>query len=241
MLQMVKETYWSLRGPIAENARYRKLQRQFSQGASETEFDIDWVAKGYNRISVINRVLAAYKEPVKYLEIGCATNQCFNCIPVPGKVGVDPERGGTHRMTSDAFFEQNNQQFDVIFIDGLHEFHQCRKDAINALSRLPVGGTMLFHDFLPRNWREEHVPRISRKWTGDVWKVAVELMASSGIDFRILEVDNGVGVVRKLSEDAKYQEEYDRVAALTFQDYCGLRETMPIYQFEECFDWLAGR
>jgi hypothetical protein len=31
-------------------------------------------------------------------------------------VGVDPERGGTHRMTSDAFFEHNNVQVSQCLI-----------------------------------------------------------------------------------------------------------------------------
>lgn len=36
-------------------------------------------------------------------------------------VGVDPLLGGTHRMTSDAFFAANTEHFDLIFIDGLHQ------------------------------------------------------------------------------------------------------------------------
>ena len=36
-------------------------------------------------------------------------------------VGVDPLLGGTHRMTSDAFFAANADAFDLIFIDGLHQ------------------------------------------------------------------------------------------------------------------------
>lgn len=31
-------------------------------------------------------------------------------------------RGGTHRMTSDAFFATNEEQFDLVFIDGLHHY-----------------------------------------------------------------------------------------------------------------------
>jgi hypothetical protein len=61
-----------------------------------------------------------------YLEIGCF--QDVNYDRFKGKfsvaVCVDPSSGGTHRMTSDEFFSQNTQTFDIIFIDGLHEATQ---------------------------------------------------------------------------------------------------------------------
>ena len=47
---------------------------------------------------------------------GFFPNQCY-------KISVDPEKNSehlTHEMTSDEFFEQNTDKFDVIFIDGLH-------------------------------------------------------------------------------------------------------------------------
>ena len=52
------------------------------------------------------------------------------------KIGVDPERGGNVRKTSDNFFKNNKKEFDVIFIDGLHIYEQCRKDVINSLKVL---------------------------------------------------------------------------------------------------------
>ena len=59
-------------------------------------------------------------------------------------------------MTSDEFFSQNKDIFDVIFIDGLHEYHQVYNDAINALKAIKKGHYVAFHDFLPGNWKEEH-------------------------------------------------------------------------------------
>jgi hypothetical protein len=32
-------------------------------------------------------------------------------------VGVDPEQGGSARMTSDEFFAENTDKFDLVFID----------------------------------------------------------------------------------------------------------------------------
>jgi hypothetical protein len=61
-----------------------------------------------------------------YLEIGCASDDTFRFVRniYEYAVGVDPSQGGTHRMTSDEFFQQNNLTFDIIFIDGLHTGEQ---------------------------------------------------------------------------------------------------------------------
>ncbi|MBP0574550.1 class I SAM-dependent methyltransferase, partial [Mycobacterium tuberculosis] len=89
------------------------------------------------------------------------------------------------RMTSDAFFATNTENFDVVFIDGLHEYAQVRRDVVHALGCLAAGGWIALHDMLPRGWREQHVPRLSRSWNGDCWKIAVELSHSPDVEFRI--------------------------------------------------------
>ena len=71
-----------------------------------------------------------------YLEIGCFNNELFNYINCQKKVGVDPYSGGTIRKTSDDFFLKSKETFDCIFIDGLHVYHQVKKDIINSLKSL---------------------------------------------------------------------------------------------------------
>ena len=63
-----------------------------------------------------------------YLEIGCFNNECFDEINDIKKIGVDPLKGGTIRKTSDEFFRVNKEKFDIIFIDGLHEYKQIKRD-----------------------------------------------------------------------------------------------------------------
>jgi len=239
-LQLAKELYWHIRGPFAQELKYARLRKRLSSGKDLTAYDLDWSQMGHNRISVVNRVISGMKAPVRYLEIGCAYNNCFNSIMVCGKTGVDPAQGGTVRKTSDEFFDTNDQIFDAIFIDGLHTYEQCRQDAMNAFKCLKVGGFVMFHDMLPRNWREEHVPRVQVDWTGDVWKVAVELMQSSGIDFRIIEIDNGVGVARKVSETVAYKDDYAQLKDATFTDYVIQRSDMPIYSYVDSYEWFVS-
>ena len=173
----------------------------------------------------------------KYLEIGCNKNSLFHSVTAKQKVGVDPVRGGNHRMTSDEFFSQNlTELFDVIFIDGLHEYQQVRKDVINALERTPVGGLIGLHDLLPGSWESQHVPRISSKWNGDVWKISLELIKASGIEFAIVAVDEGVGVIRKVSNVVQVPDL--QLASENFDLFVENKPVLPIIEFEELHGFL---
>lgn len=154
----------------------------------------------YTRHAFINKCLRKFDNPT-YLEIGVASNELFNSIPLKlsNKFGVDPEIGGNFRMTSDKFFlEYPNIKFDTIFIDGLHHYEQVQKDTINSIKALNKNGIIIFHDMLPRNKFEEFVPRKQSVWTGDVWKVAVELMNSPNCIFKIANIDMGIGILKIL-------------------------------------------
>ena len=55
-------------------------------------------------------------------------------------------------MTSDDFFRDNKEKFDLIFIDGLHETNQVDRDIENSLKFINKGGTILLHDCLPKKY-----------------------------------------------------------------------------------------
>ena len=161
----------------------------------------------YNRQAFINKAISKFKK-CKYLEIGVANNVVFNSVPLnlDDKYGVDPEKGGNFRMTSDEFFHKNSEKkFNVIFIDGLHHYKQCQKDCINSMNALSEKGIIFLHDLLPQNENEQLVPKQNPSWTGDVWKVAVELSNSENVDFKIINIDRGIGVL-KLKKNAVYNK-----------------------------------
>jgi hypothetical protein len=173
-------------------------------------------------------------ENCKYLEIGVRDNNVFNTIPLkfPQKIGVDPEKGGTHKMTSDKFFMSNKIKFDVIFIDGLHTYEQCQKDCINSMSVLKNNGIILFHDFLPNNIIQEKT-----NFSGDVWKIAVELSNSKNVEFIIANIDCGVGIL-KLKNDWEYLK-MPELQNLTFNDfYKNYFPKLPIVNSEEAFNFI---
>ena len=180
--------------------------------------DIDWRMIHYNRIYFINKAVQKFNN-CKFLEIGCETNICFDSINVKSKVGVDPKMGGTIKDTSDNFFTNNKLFFDVIFIDGLHTFEQCRKDIANALKFLNYNGYIFIHDLVPRSWLEENVPRLQSVWTGDIWKISLELSKTDGIDFSVILADHGVGMIRKKARDVIYYDDYLKLKKLKFKDF----------------------
>lgn len=216
------------------------MRRKWSKHADERTLDWKWRSTNYNRIAVVNLLLAKFDDP-KYLEIGCDTNSLFDSVPVAHKVGVDPARGGNVRATSDAFFASNSDRFNVIFIDGLHTYDQVRRDVINAFSRLEPGGWIALHDMLPRDWMEHHVPRVSSgAWTGDVWKVAFELLNTKGIEFKILKIDNGVGVVRVLSDRPVLPDMRAELEPKQFSYYYDNLKSLPLAEWAEAQDWLRN-
>lgn len=155
------------------------------------EFDIE------SRLDLIN--LAIKKTNAKsYLEIGCDKDEVFSQIDVESKIGVDPTKGGTHRMTSDQFFITNNKTFDVIFIDGLHYYEQLHRDIINSLKYLNKTGIIIIHDLLPISKKQVQVPGPTNwypGWLGDAYKVNFDLTNNPFFDFRIVKTDLGCGII----------------------------------------------
>ena len=113
------------------------------------------------------------------------------------KVGVDPVSGGNIRKTSDAFFSENNQKFDLIFIDGLHHYEQVKRDIFNSLKFLNSKGIILLHDCLPRNYYYQAVPRSQINWNGDTWKAFLEIRNQTMYDTYCCNADEGIGVILK--------------------------------------------
>jgi len=154
-----------------------------------------------NRSQLIN-YLAKKINAKSYLEIGISKRANFEKINIEYKVGVDPEPNTlpTYCITSDEYFRNNNEKFDIIFIDGLHEEHQVRRDFENALCLLNNHGFIVIHDVNPYNENFTHYPRDSREWYGNVYRFAMTLSEYSGIDFRTLNFDCGCCVVWKDSK-----------------------------------------
>ncbi len=140
----------------------------------------------------------AYKD---YLEIGVAKGETFKYIRVPGlKHGVDPDIFAldvTHPVTSDEYFAQCTDTYDLIFIDGLHRGYQAYKDVLAALSILNENGTIVVHDCSPPDEGCQRIPRDQFIWTGDVWRGWLKLRLNPDLYMEVIDTDFGVGIIRR--------------------------------------------
>ena len=162
--------------------------------------------KNFQRWDLIQHLIDKY-DYKNYLEIGCDKDQSFSKISVDTKVGVDPISGGNVRKTSDDFFQDNKQNFDIIFIDGLHHYEQVKKDINNSLKFLNKNGFILVHDCLPRTKAHQSIPRYRGSWNGDVWKAIVEARTWQEIETFTIKADHGLGIIlnKKNSNILKYK------------------------------------
>jgi hypothetical protein len=171
-----------------------------------------------NRYSIIQETINR-KNYKSYLEIGCDQDELFSKIKIEKKIGVDPISGGTVRDTSDNFFKKNNIKFDIIFIDGLHEYDQVKKDINNSLLFLNDSGVIFLHDCMPMNFISQAVPRARALWNGDVWKNIVESRTKPEIDTYVVYADNGVGMILKRSNKKILNLNTNNFKKLKFRDY----------------------
>ena len=185
------------------------------------------------RLEIVQSIIEK-KKFRKYLEIGCFNDELFNYIKCEKKVGVDPVSGGTIRATSDQFFKENEEKFDCIFIDGLHQYSQVKKDIFNSLNFLSESGIILLHDCLPNNYYEQATPRCQWIWNGDVWKAIVEFRSLKDIDVYTCYADHGIGVILKRPNKNLLENSYDNYSNLKFDEYFyNYKKLMNLIEYDE--------
>ena len=197
--------------------RLKKIQYLFYGEKFFKKKRYDW-SKYPTRFEIIQKIIK-FKNYNSYLEIGCDRDQSFSKIHINKRVGVDPVEGGTHKMTSDDFFSNNKDKFDIIFIDGLHEYSQVMRDINNSLNFLTKDGIILLHDCLPRTIWNQVYPRINSDWNGDVWKAIVECRTINHIDTYTCIADRGVGIIFSRKNRNRLILDKDDFKKLKYRDY----------------------
>lgn len=188
-----------------------------------------------DRTEIINKIIKKVNAK-HYLEIGISNGDNFNKIICENKVGVDPDPSVkcTHNITSDEFFENNSQIFDVIFIDGLHRADQVEKDILNSLSCLSSNGYIICHDINPTTELMQLIPQQTQAWTGDCWRAWVKLrQEKDDICMFVINTDYGCGIITngrqeplKITEEINYNN---------FEKY--KKEWLNLIEIEELSTW----
>tara|TARA_B110000971_G_C19926126_1_gene461639 strand:- start:13 stop:1122 length:1110 start_codon:yes stop_codon:yes gene_type:complete len=187
----------------------KELENYFHLICKYTEnFEIIKKKNFISRHSIINRFSKGKKS---YLEIGVEYGNSFKNIIIENKIGVDPDpKFKDERLikkTSDDFFKSNNNTFDVVFIDGMHQSDYVLKDLNNSIECLNKNGIIFIDDILPNNEREQNkipikhtyennILKYREPWTGDVWKVIYYLIKNHKQDicFEVFTHENYRGV-----------------------------------------------
>ena len=156
-----------------------------------------------NRTTIINYLISRCKAK-SYLEIGLWNGHNFDNVVCAKRVGVDPDPERLKNpelcrvMTSDEFFAQNTELFDVIFIDGLHHADQVFKDLANAAQCLTPNGYIVCHDMNPLTKFAQSVPYSGQgTWNGDCWKALIQFKNQYNFkyDVNVVDVDHGCGII----------------------------------------------
>jgi hypothetical protein len=176
------------------------------------------------RYQILNQLIEHYGLH-SYLEIGVQEpRNCLLKVNALKKVGVDPVviHPLVWRKTSDAFFQLNKDKFDLIFIDGLHEYEQVKKDFLNALECLNDKGFIMLHDTLPMQEETTKVPRVTKVWHGDVYKFVLELHKYA--KFVTINTDEGCTVCWKGHTPKRPDVEKNWESYLKNQEYFNIKQ-----------------
>lgn len=175
------------------------------------------------RYDLINELISKYNFS-SFLEIGHFVGECFNAVEVDIKESVDPDPNTkpTHILTSDDYFKSTKNTFDIIFIDGLHEYKQVYRDIKNSLEHLNKGGVIVMHDCHPNSEACQRHSEIypGGEWTGDCWKAFVKSRAELPYEMYVWDHDWGCGVIdtnkEKLSDTSALPTDMEK---MTYSDF----------------------
>lgn len=139
-----------------------------------------------------------------YLEIGVNDPKAnFDKINCESMLGIEPNSLSNEnilQLTSDEFFARTKTlvPFDLIFIDGLHHADQVKRDFENSLRCLSDNGFIVIHDVLPDEEQYAAVPRITKKWFGNVYQFAMTMNQYPGVGFVTFNIDCGCMLIWKM-------------------------------------------
>lgn len=195
---------------------------------------------------MLGRLTALYPQ-ARYLEVGVLEGQTFDQVPATRKVAVDPmfrfdpveaarTRPGCeyHPVPSDEYFDRivgADEQFDVIYLDGLHTFEQILRDLLNSLPHLQPRGVIVVDDTRPPTHlsaipdRQDFLTIKKRtastdsRWMGDVFRVVyfVETFLPE-LSFATIANNHGQTVFWRTRRTEVAPRTMAEVARITFDD-----------------------
>jgi hypothetical protein len=189
--------------------------------------------------------------PANYIEIGIrkadslrlasAKTTCVGIDPEPDIQEALPPNTRVFRITSDAFFAQedlpslqHSPTFALGFIDGLHLFEQALRDFINLEKYASPQSVVMLHDCLPLDAVTADRTRSTHFYSGDVWKLTMCLkIHRPDLKMKMIRTGpTGLCLVSSLDSrsnvlDSNYQRYLDEFMGLAFDDFQRRQHDMP--------------
>lgn len=209
------------------------------------------------------RPLTALYEQARYLEVGVCQGVTFHRVPAALKVAVDPRfqfdvedrrsnnpEATYHEVTSDEYFStliDPAQQFDVIYLDGLHTLEQTLRDLMNALNHLQPDGVIVIDDTRPPSYlaslpdRQNYFTVRSwldlddqKAWMGDVYRLVyfIETFCPH-LSFGTIADNHGQTVVWRSRRSAVPDRTLREVGDLSFEDFVLQHEHLRLAPFAD--------
>lgn len=140
-----------------------------------------------------------------FLELGVGEGRCVSQTTInfwQRNIAVDvtkkqlPSPIEFFHGTTDDFFTQNKETFDVIFIDACHEYEYVKRDLFNTIPILNEGGIIFMHDTDPLN-----ETLLQPDWCGDGCRVNLDLNELEEWNYITLPIDNaGLTILRRKND-----------------------------------------
>jgi hypothetical protein len=212
------------------------------------------------RSEVLQPMIDLFASP-SYLEVGVYEGTTFFQIIANRKVAVDPHfrfRCEKHDPTqlfyevpSDDFFGNlisAEEEFDVIFLDGLHTFEQTLRDLLNSLHFLRPHGVIVIDDVLPNSYQSSlashdafrsvkaFLDSADESWMGDVFKLVFFIQTFlQQFSYATVRENRGQLVLWRQQRPSNkiVQREMRAVASLEFADIAVQIDQMNLLPYED--------
>lgn len=217
--------------------------------------------KVVGRAAVMRQLCNLYPD-ARYLEIGVWRGTTFDKVPAASKVAVDPafkmdppaaerDEPGTayHEVTSDEYFAGlvgRDEQFDVIFLDGLHVYEQTLRDLMNALDHLQPNGVIVVDDTHPPTHLSSlpdrdhysavrsYIGETDKRWMGDIFKLVwfVETFCPH-LTYRTIADNHGQTVLWRKPRTDVPQRSLGQIADLGFEQMVCQEHVLQLRPWQE--------
>ena len=114
------------------------------EGLSSTFFADNFIDNEYSNLTCVDPFLTIdNNDHINYLQNNQEMNFDFNM-----SICKNIDKIKIHKITSDIFFENNNNLYNFIYIDGCHEPDFIKRDMENSFKFLEKNGIMWMNDYM---------------------------------------------------------------------------------------------